>query len=113
MCGRIDVQPNNINESVKAGFGVDWDTKENRDLRPSQLVDALLSVPTGFTQTSLQWGIRPSWSKQLLINAQAETVATKQTFSDSFKFRRCVIPCSGWYEWKIFEEGGYVIINIC
>jgi len=106
MCGRIDVQPNNINESVKAGFGVDWDTKENRDLRPSQLVDALLSVPTGFTQTSLQWGIRPSWSKQLLINAQAETVATKQTFSDSFKFRRCVIPCSGWYEWKIFEEGG-------
>ena len=106
MCGRIDVQPNNINESVKAGFGVDWDTKENRDLRPSQLVDALLSVPTGFTRTSLQWGIRPSWSKQLLINAQAETVATKQTFSDSFKFRRCVIPCSGWYEWKIFEEGG-------
>ena len=57
MCGRIDVQPNNINESVKAGFGVDWDTKENRDLRPSQLVDALLSVPTGFTQTSLQWGM--------------------------------------------------------
>ena len=106
MCGRIDIQPNNINEAVKAGFGVDWDTKENRDLRPTQLVDALLSAPTGFVQTSLQWGIRPSWSKQLLINAQAETVATKQTFRDSFKFRRCVIPCSGWYEWKIFEEDG-------
>jgi putative SOS response-associated peptidase YedK len=106
MCGRIDIQPNNINEAVKAGFGVDWDTKENRDLRPTQLVDALLSAPTGFVQTSLQWGIRPSWSKQLLINAQAETVTTKQTFRDSFKFRRCVIPCSGWYEWKIFEEDG-------
>ena len=105
MCGRIDIQPNNINEAVKAGFGVDWDTKENRDLRPTQLVDALLSTPTGFAQTSLQWGIRPSWSKQLLINAQAETVATKQTFRDSFKFRRCVIPCSGWYEWKILDSG--------
>ena len=106
MCGRIDIQPNNINEAVKAGFGVDWDTKENRDLRPTQLIEALLSAPTGFVQTSLQWGIRPSWSKQLLINAQAETVTTKQTFRDSFKFRRCVIPCSGWYEWKIFEEDG-------
>ncbi|MEC7221284.1 MAG: SOS response-associated peptidase family protein [SAR324 cluster bacterium] len=106
MCGRIDIQPNNINEAVKAGFGVDWNTKENRDLRPTQLVDALLSTPTGFVQIGLQWGIRPSWSKQLLINAQAKTVATKQTFRDSFKFRRCVIPCSGWYEWKIFEEDG-------
>ncbi|MEC8544205.1 MAG: SOS response-associated peptidase family protein [SAR324 cluster bacterium] len=105
MCGRIDIQPNNINEAVKAGFGVDWDTKENRDLRPTQLVDALLSAPTGFVQTSLQWGIRTSWSKQLLINAQAETVTTKQTFRDSFKFRRCVIPCSGWYEWKILDSG--------
>ena len=106
MCGRIDIQPNNINEAVKAGFGVDWDTKENRDLRPTQLVDALLSASTGFAPTSLQWGIRPSWSKQLLINAQAETVATKQTFRDSFESRRCVIPCSGWYEWKIFKESG-------
>ena len=106
MCGRIDIQPNNINEAVKAGFGVDWNTKENRDLRPTQRVDALLSAPTGFVQTSLQWGIRPSWSKQLLINAQAETVAIKQTFRDSFESRRCVIPCSGWYEWKIFFLNG-------
>ncbi len=60
MCGRIDIQPNNINEAVKAGFGLDWDTKENRDLRPTQLVDALLSTPTGFVQTSLQWGDRKS-----------------------------------------------------
>ena len=106
MCGRIDIQPNNISEAVKAGFGVDWNTKENRDLRPTQLVDALLSTPTGFVQTVFQWGIRPSWSKQLLINAQAETVAIKQTFRDSFESRRCVIPCSGWYEWKIFKESG-------
>ena len=47
MCGRIDIQPNNINEAVEAGFGVDWDTKENRDLRPTQLVDALLSTSAG------------------------------------------------------------------
>ena len=105
MCGRIDIQPNNIKEAVKAGFGVDWNTKVNRDLRPTQRVDALLSAPPGLVQTSLQWGIKPSWSKQLVINAQAETVAIKQTFRDSFESRRCVIPCSGWYEWKILESG--------
>ncbi|MBT6728797.1 MAG: SOS response-associated peptidase [Deltaproteobacteria bacterium] len=105
MCGRIDILPNKIIDAVKVGFGVEWESRENRDLRPTQQVDTLQAEPQGFTQVRLQWGIQPSWSKQLLINAQAETVATKMTFREAFRSRRCVIPCSGWYEWKILESG--------
>jgi len=51
-------------------------------------------------QLNTTWGIKPTWSKKLLINAQSESVATKPTFKHAFANNRCVVPCSGWYEWS-------------
>lgn len=53
----------------------------------------------------LRWGLVPSWSEDPkagapLINARADTVATKPSFRTAFKRRRCVIPADGFYEWK-------------
>jgi putative SOS response-associated peptidase YedK len=52
-----------------------------------------------------RWGLIPSWSRDAklaasLINARAETVATKPAFRAAFKARRCLIPSDGYYEWK-------------
>ena len=53
----------------------------------------------------MRWGLIPSWAKDAsgaasMINARSETASTKPAFSDALKFRRCLIPADGFYEWK-------------
>ena len=56
------------------------------------------------------WGLIPSWSKDpsigaRMINARSETVAEKPSFRAAFKRRRCLVPVSGFYEWKKLAKG--------
>ncbi|HYI61774.1 MAG TPA: SOS response-associated peptidase [Acidimicrobiales bacterium] len=53
---------------------------------------------------AFHWGLVPSWAKDpkvgsRMINARAETLATKGAFKPSFRRRRCLIPTDGFYEW--------------
>ena len=52
----------------------------------------------------LQWGFLGFEKGRLLINARAESVLTRPTFSESFRSRRCVIPAAGFYEWDSKKE---------
>ncbi len=52
----------------------------------------------------MRWGLIPSWAKDSagaasIINARAETAATKPAFRDALKSRRCLIPADDFYEW--------------
>ena len=53
----------------------------------------------------LRWGLIPSWAKaphigSRLINARAETAATKSAFEAAWRARRCLIPADGFCEWN-------------
>lgn len=100
MCGRLNVTSDPLSKMVSDALGVPFDTTSNDDLRPSEQVATLQSTAAGVRQGNVRWGIQPSWAKRLIINAQAESVAEKPTFKRAFQLHRCVIPCSGWYEWQ-------------
>jgi len=50
------------------------------------------------------WGLIPLWAKdskiRAQINARGETVAEKPFFRTAFEHRRCLIPATGYYEWR-------------
>jgi putative SOS response-associated peptidase YedK len=57
----------------------------------------------------VRWGLIPAWAKDAkigywLINARADTVASKPSFRLAFK-RRCVDPADGFYEWQKVGKG--------
>jgi putative SOS response-associated peptidase YedK len=56
----------------------------------------------------LHWGLIPSWAKDRsignrMINARSETVHEKPAFRHALRYGRCIIPASGFYEWR--QEG--------
>ncbi len=58
----------------------------------------------------LRWGLVPSWADDPAIghrhvNARAETVGVKPAFRVAFSSRRCLIPVSGFYEWRVLRDG--------
>jgi putative SOS response-associated peptidase YedK len=58
----------------------------------------------------MRWGLVPAWSGDVkigyrMINARAETVAEKQSFKTLLKKSRCLVPASGFYEWKKLAGG--------
>ncbi|MCL1801618.1 MAG: SOS response-associated peptidase [Promicromonosporaceae bacterium] len=62
------------------------------------------------TESALEtgrWGMLSSWSQNNtgLINARAETVATKPAFAQAFAKRRCIVPVDGYYEWHKVHSG--------
>ncbi len=52
----------------------------------------------------MRWGLVPSWADDprignRMINARAETLSQKPSFSRPLRSQRCLVPASGFYEW--------------
>jgi len=79
------------------------------NIAPSQLVPIIVSGSSN-KAIMMKWGLVPFWAKDpkignKMINARAETVSTKPAFRTSFKRKRCLVPATGFYEWKRTKAG--------
>jgi len=111
MCGRFALL---VDASVLADV---FDVEPPRDLKPrfniapTQDVPVVRSDAKGSRECAmLRWGLVPSWAKDdkigaRMINARSETAAEKPSFGSAIKTRRCLVPCSGFYEWVKGAEG--------
>ena len=84
----------------------------NYNLAPTQSVPVVLVRLDHRTIESFRWGLVPFWAKDLasaskysLINARSEEIAEKRSYAQAFHQRRCVVPLSGFFEWKKDDAG--------
>jgi putative SOS response-associated peptidase YedK len=105
MCGRFTLT-NDPAESKEAfpGFNFPARFAPRFNIAPTQPV---LGIPNDGRATAdfFVWGLIPSWTKDpelgsRLINARGETLGEKPSFRGGYKYKRCLIPADGFYEWR-------------
>jgi putative SOS response-associated peptidase YedK len=67
MCGRFSLD-SRANKIVSNLFNMRFEAETNSDLPPTQNVSTIIKLNT-YQQMDAQWGIKPNWSKKLIINA--------------------------------------------
>jgi putative SOS response-associated peptidase YedK len=77
----------------------------NYNVAPTDDVYAVTAAGGIRRVEAYHWGLVPSWAEgpkvgARMINARAETLATKGAFKAAFRRRRCIVPADGFYEWK-------------
>ena len=107
MCGRFVL--NSARNRLAAHYGL-TDVPAftgGYNIAPSTFIPVVRLDPEKETAIC-HWGFIPHWVKEPVlkpINARAETLTGKPYFRDAFKRRRCLVPASGYYEWRM-ENGG-------
>ena len=83
-----------------------WVDFNSFNIAPTRTVAVCRHDDTGTPELRLmRWGLIPHWSKDAksaarMINARAETAAEKPSFRTPMRARRCIVPATGFYEWK-------------
>lgn len=111
MCARLRLQysKDKLLEVFRLLQMVD-DVVSDHNLPPSKDALIVAKSPEGKLKARrANFGLIPPWAKDQklsnkLYNARTETVDEKPSFRSAFQKRHCLVPCSGFYEWR--EENG-------
>lgn len=105
MCGRfvLDHPSHLLRQWYELAHIVDIHPRY--DIAPGHAVTVVRATASGNEMALMRWGFIPSWADDpscmpMLHNARGETVAEKPMFRHAFRQRRCLIPATGFYEWK-------------
>ena len=110
MCGRfsLHIPMTELIEYFRLAGGIPFDRRYN--IAPSEKIPVIRRQAGERRLDLARWGLVPHWAKDAkigyrMINARAETVASKPSFRGPFHNQRCIIPASGFYEWQKTDRG--------
>lgn len=111
MCGRFAFYSSS--EAMAELFGAEpvASVEPRWNIAPTQEIAAVRQPEPGRRElVVLRWGLVPYWAKDpsignRLINARAETLATKPAYRDAYRKRRCLVLADGFYEWRAGPGG--------
>lgn len=112
MCGRF-VSTSSAVEIAEA-FGAlvrAVDLAPNYNIAPTATIYGVVGRDKQRYVENFSWGLVPVWAKDRsrassLINARSETITEKPSFRGLLNRYRCVVPLTGYYEWKPVEVAG-------
>lgn len=74
-----------------------------KNIAPTNSIAALIYSGDTFKLKTMGWGIKFSAGSPLIFNSRMETILEKPYWKNLLKSGRCVVPMTGFYEWK--KEG--------
>ncbi|MBA4187858.1 MAG: hypothetical protein C0467_07555 [Planctomycetaceae bacterium] len=106
MCARITLTTTTT--EIADLFGLAYDLsqppRQRYNIAPSQSIPVVRFSNGHRELANLRWGFIPHWAKEPkpggYVNARVETVTEKPAFRDAFRYRRCLVPADGFFEWK-------------
>src|ERR1700745_3510475 len=87
------------------GYGEQPNFPPRYNVAPTQPVP-IVRIFEGKREFALvRWGLIPAWVKDprgfsLLINARGESLDDKPAFRAALRYRRCLFPADGFYDWR-------------
>ena len=112
MCGRYTDTKRDKQFLVRMGIEqAEIDFVPRYNLAPTQSAAVIACAADGRPELRRsRWGLIPFWAQDekigsRLINARAETIATKPAFRSSFRKKRCLILADGFFEWQKVPGG--------
>ena len=111
MCGRYSLKTPQERIGQYFQLGRLAELRPRYNIAPSQPVPIVrASEATDREMIHVHWGLIPKWSKDpavgnRMINARSETAAEKPSFREAMRYRRCLVPADGFYEWQKQRTG--------
>ena len=106
MCGRFNVISDPLTQLLVEITGQKFNVDTQLNTAPTEQTPVLLKTGEGqWDLRSMRWWLVPYWAKEpttkyAMFNAKSETLSSSRAFKEPFERRRCVLPVSGYYEWK-------------
>ena len=109
MCGRYALYAET--QELIDTYGIERDAhtpqlQPRYNIAPTQQVPVIVLERGVRRLREVRWGLVPAqWAspderRAPLINARAESIASRPVFRNAFARSRCIVPASGYFEWR-------------